>query len=112
VSETPTITALLIDRSLGNRGCVAHKFFVMCTEPQQLPWLSCVLCTLISLSKIWVIFIFFLDIKVSKLGDGILLSQGKYTSDILQCIGMQACKASPTPLSTSEKLSKEGELLG
>jgi hypothetical protein len=34
VSETPTVTVLLIDRSLGNRGCVAHNFFVICTEPQ------------------------------------------------------------------------------
>jgi hypothetical protein len=30
-----TVTVLLIDRSLGNRGCVAYKSFVICTEPQQ-----------------------------------------------------------------------------
>jgi hypothetical protein len=36
MSETPIVTAFLLDRSLGNRGCVAHKFFVICTEPQQL----------------------------------------------------------------------------
>jgi hypothetical protein len=35
VPETPTVTALLIDRSLGNSGCVAHKFFIICTEPQK-----------------------------------------------------------------------------
>jgi hypothetical protein len=36
VFETPYRTTLLIDRSLGNRGCVEHNFFVICTEPQQL----------------------------------------------------------------------------
>jgi hypothetical protein len=30
-----TITILLIDRSLGNRGYLAHKIFVICNEPQQ-----------------------------------------------------------------------------
>jgi hypothetical protein len=30
-----TVTTLLIDRSLGNRGCIAHKILVICTEPQH-----------------------------------------------------------------------------
>jgi hypothetical protein len=33
--ETPTIIALQIDRSLGNRGCIAHNFFVIFIKPQQ-----------------------------------------------------------------------------
>jgi histone deacetylase 1/2 len=55
---------------------------------------------------------FFLGIEVNKVANGIHLSQGKYTTDILQRVGMHTCKASPTPLSPSEKLSKVGELLG
>jgi histone deacetylase 1/2 len=55
---------------------------------------------------------FFLGIEVNKVDDGLLLSQGKSTSELLHRVGMQACKASPTPFSSSEKLSKEGELLG
>jgi hypothetical protein len=34
-----TITALLIDKSLGNRGCVAHNFFVICTDVYALLFL-------------------------------------------------------------------------
>jgi hypothetical protein len=30
-----TVTTLLIDRYLGNRGCIAHKILVIYTEPQQ-----------------------------------------------------------------------------
>jgi hypothetical protein len=29
VAKTPTVRALLIDRSLGNRACVAHNFFYL-----------------------------------------------------------------------------------
>jgi hypothetical protein len=36
VQNSFTITALLLDRSLGNRGCVGHKIVVICTEPQHL----------------------------------------------------------------------------
>ncbi|MFS9531495.1 hypothetical protein Q6247_25290, partial [Klebsiella pneumoniae] len=49
---------------------------------------------------------------MSKVNDGILLSQGKYTQEILARVGMARCKSSPTPLSASERLSKhEGDLL-
>jgi histone deacetylase 1/2 len=41
---------------------------------------------------------FFLGIEVNKVADGIHLYQGKYTSDN---VSMGACKASPTPLSSS-----------
>jgi len=56
---------------------------------------------------------YFLGIEVKKVPDGILLSQGKYTSDIIKRVNMQHCKSVSTPLSTSEKLSvQDGELLG
>jgi len=55
---------------------------------------------------------YFLGIEVTKCKDGILLSQEKYAQDILNRVGMDKCKPSPTPLSASEKLScHEGDLL-
>jgi histone deacetylase 1/2 len=54
-----------------------------------------------------------LGIEVKKISDGLVLTQGKYASDLLVKVGMKNCKSSPTPLSTSEKLSAhEGEALG
>jgi len=50
---------------------------------------------------------------VSKIRDGILLTQEKYARDVLQRVNMMDCKPVATPLSTSEKLSAhEGNLLG
>ena len=55
---------------------------------------------------------FFLGIEVKQTDNGIVLSQEKYATDLLKRVGMQNCKPSPTPLSSSEKLSlHEGELL-
>ena len=55
---------------------------------------------------------FFLGIEVKKLGDVLHLSQEKYANDIVKRVGLQGCKPSPTPLSSTEKLSiTEGELL-
>jgi histone deacetylase 1/2 len=55
---------------------------------------------------------FFLGIEVKSVQGGVLLSQAKYASDILRRVNMLHCKPSPTPLSSSEKLSKEdGTLL-
>ena len=51
---------------------------------------------------------YFLGIEVKKVKDGILLTQEKYFMDILKRAGMINCKVSNMPLSTSEKLSKEG----
>jgi histone deacetylase 1/2 len=48
---------------------------------------------------------YFLGIEVSKLGDGILLSQAKYSNDVLRRTGMQNCKPANTPMSSTEKLS-------
>ena len=56
---------------------------------------------------------YFLGIEVSKVSNGILLTQDKYASDLLKRVGMSDCKAVAAPLSTSEKLSlHEGSLLG
>ena len=56
---------------------------------------------------------YFLGIEVNKVNDGLLLSQGKYTADLLKKTNMSDCKPFNTPLSTSEKLSlHEGDLLG
>jgi hypothetical protein len=37
--------------------------------------------------------------------DGIMLTQEKYTSDLLKHVGMVQCKQVNTPMSTSEKLA-------
>jgi histone deacetylase 1/2 len=56
---------------------------------------------------------YFLGIEVSKVRDGILLTQEKYDNDILERVGMTQCKPVTSPLSTSEKLSRhEGSPLG
>ena len=48
---------------------------------------------------------FFLGIEVKKIQDGIVLNQEKYATELLTRMGMKDCKPSPTPLSSSEKLS-------
>jgi hypothetical protein len=56
---------------------------------------------------------YFLGIEVSKVTDGLVLTQDKYTSDLLKKVNMASCKPVSTPLSTSEKLSAfEGTVLG
>ena len=45
--------------------------------------------------------------------DGLLLTQEKYATEILIKAGLRGCKGSPTPLSSTDKLSlTEGTLLG
>jgi hypothetical protein len=51
---------------------------------------------------------YFLSIEVKKVDDGLLLTQGKYASDVLCRAGMASCKLAPTPLSTTDKLSTYG----
>jgi hypothetical protein len=56
---------------------------------------------------------YFLGIEVTKVKDGILLTQQKYATELLQRVGMISCKSVSTPLSISEKLSAYvGDLLG
>jgi histone deacetylase 1/2 len=56
---------------------------------------------------------YFLGIEVKSFNQGIMLTQEKYARDLLDRVGLKSCKALPTPLSASEKLSvAEGELLG
>jgi histone deacetylase 1/2 len=56
---------------------------------------------------------YFLGIEVSKVRNGILLTQEKYANDILERVGMSQCKPVNSPMSTSEKLSRyEGSILG
>jgi hypothetical protein len=56
---------------------------------------------------------YFLGIEVMKKGNGIVLSQEKCASDLLDKVGMEKCKSVATPLSTSEKMSIEvGTRLG
>ena len=55
---------------------------------------------------------YFLGIEVKKHEDGLHLSQEKYAADLVKKAGLQGCKPSHTPLSSSEKLSlTEGQLL-
>ena len=56
---------------------------------------------------------YFLGIEVKKLRDGILLTQEKYTKDLLHRVNMSNCKPMNTPMAVSEKLSIfEGDPLG
>jgi hypothetical protein len=55
---------------------------------------------------------YFLGIEVKKHASGLHLSQEKYAADLVKKAGLQGCKPTPTPLSSSEKLSlTEGNLL-
>jgi histone deacetylase 1/2 len=55
---------------------------------------------------------YFLGIEVKKVSNGILLSEESYANDLLARVNMSKCSTVDTPLSTSEKLSKEdGDLL-
>jgi hypothetical protein len=45
----------------------------------------------------------FLVIQVTRLSNGILLSQEKYATDLLLRVGMLSCKPVPTPMSTTGK---------
>jgi hypothetical protein len=56
---------------------------------------------------------YFLGIEVSKVKDGIVLTQDKYATDLLKKVNMSNCKPVSTPMSISEKLSvHDGSLLG
>jgi histone deacetylase 1/2 len=48
---------------------------------------------------------YFLGIEVKKTSDGITLSQGRYTADLLKKVSMSNCKGVTSPMSSSEKLT-------
>jgi histone deacetylase 1/2 len=48
---------------------------------------------------------YFLGIEVKRSREGLILSQARYATDIVQRAGMAKCKAVTTPLASSEKLS-------
>jgi hypothetical protein len=54
---------------------------------------------------------FFLGIEVKKIQNGLLLTQGKYASELLDRVGMRDCKSAPTPLSPTEPLCLTGGTL-
>jgi len=56
---------------------------------------------------------YFLGIEVHKIREGVLLTQEKYTLDLLKRVGMENCKPTNTSMSSSEKLSAfDGDPLG
>lgn len=56
---------------------------------------------------------YFLGIEVAYNSGGITLTQRKYALDLLHRANMENCKATSTPMSATEKLTKEsGQLLG
>jgi histone deacetylase 1/2 len=48
---------------------------------------------------------FFLGIEVKKVNNSLLLTPEKYAIDFLKKVGMQNCKPTPTPMSSSDQLS-------
>jgi histone deacetylase 1/2 len=56
---------------------------------------------------------FFLGIEVKRKHSGLVLTQEKYAAELLDKVGMHGCKSAPTPLSSTEKLSRyDGTRLG
>ncbi|XP_073360636.1 uncharacterized protein [Aegilops tauschii subsp. strangulata] len=51
---------------------------------------------------------FFLGIEVRRSGEDLVLSQEKYTSDLLHRAGMTQCKPATSPMAVSDKLLREG----
>lgn len=52
---------------------------------------------------------YFLGLEVHTVDDGLVLNQEKYAQDVLARVGMTHCSGSPTPLSSSEKITARGE---
>jgi histone deacetylase 1/2 len=56
---------------------------------------------------------YFLGIEVTRRDEGLVLTQAKYAADLLARVHMIGCTPTPTPLSTTDKLSlTDGTLLG
>ena len=55
---------------------------------------------------------YFLGVEVTSQADGLVMTQKKYSLDLLQRAGMLKCKPTTTPMSTTDKLTVvDGELL-
>jgi hypothetical protein len=55
---------------------------------------------------------FFLGLEVAHRADGLVMTQKKYSLDLLQRAGMLKCKETTTPMSTTDKITAvDGELL-
>ena len=52
---------------------------------------------------------FFMGIQVQQFESGIFISQSKYANIVLKIFNMSNCKATPTPLITGLKLSKDDD---
>jgi len=52
---------------------------------------------------------FFLGIEVQQYESGNFISQSKYASEVLKRFNISNCKAAPTPVITSLKLSKDDD---
>jgi histone deacetylase 1/2 len=63
-----------------------------------------------SLKDLWDLH-YFLGMEVTKVRDGIILSQDKYATDLLRRVNMSSCKPISTPISTSENCLLSWELL-
>jgi hypothetical protein len=56
---------------------------------------------------------FFLGIEVKRNHNGLVLTQEKYATELLNKVGMHDCKSAPTPLSSTEQFSLyDGTALG
>jgi Reverse transcriptase (RNA-dependent DNA polymerase) len=53
---------------------------------------------------------FFFGIEVSKTPDGLLLTQTKYLTDLLQRVNMSTCKSVSSPMASRTSLSKHGSV--
>ena len=55
---------------------------------------------------------YFLGVEVASRADGLILTQKKYSLDLLQRAGMLKCKTTTTPMSSTDKITAvDGELL-
>jgi histone deacetylase 1/2 len=50
---------------------------------------------------------YFLGVEVTPTRDGLALSQSKYAEDLLRKVNMHACNSAPTPMSSTDRLSKD-----
>ena len=50
---------------------------------------------------------YFLGLQISRLHDGLFISQAKYALDLLEKFNMLECKPAPTPFQSGIKLTKE-----